>query len=57
MDGVNVIKIGRKNLTSVIGISSTSVSGIIPAGATSGPILVQNPLGSHYLPMIFTLTP
>jgi hypothetical protein len=57
MDGVNAIKIGRKNLTSVTGISSTSVSGVIPAGATTGPILVSNSLGSHFDASGFTVTP
>ena len=57
MNGVDVIKIGRKNLTSVTGIDSTSVSGVIPVGATSGPILVSNSLGSHFVASGFAVTP
>jgi len=57
MDGVDTIKIGRKNLTSVTGVSSTSVTGVIPAGATTGPIFVSNSLGSHFLASGFTVTP
>ena len=57
MDGVDVIKIGRKALTSITGISSISVSGVIPAGATTGPIFVSNSLGSHFVAGGFTVTP
>jgi hypothetical protein len=57
MDGVDTIRIGRKNLTSVTGISSTSVSGVIPVGATTGPIFVSNSLGSHFDASGFTVTP
>ena len=57
MDGVDVIKIGRRVLTSITGISSTSVSGVIPSGATTGPILVSNALGSHFVATGFTVTP
>jgi hypothetical protein len=57
MDGVDVIKIGRKVLTSITGISSISVSGVIPAGATTGPIFVSNSLGSHFVASGFTVTP
>jgi hypothetical protein len=57
MDGVDVIKIGRKVLTSITGISSISVSGVIPAGATTGPIFVSNSLGSHFVAGGFTVTP
>jgi uncharacterized repeat protein (TIGR02543 family) len=57
MNGVDVIKIGRRNLTSVTGVSETSVTGVIPAGASSGPIFVSNSLGSHFFPSGFTVTP
>ncbi len=57
MNGVDVIKIGRKALTSITGISSTSVSGVIPAGATTGPIFVSNSLGSDFNSIGFTVTP
>ena len=56
MNGVDVIKIGRKLLTSITGESSTSVSGVIPAGASSGPIFVSNSLGSHFVAVGFTIT-
>jgi hypothetical protein len=55
MNGVDVIKIGRRNLTSVTGTSATSVTGVIPAGASSGPIFVSNSLGSHFFPSGFTV--
>jgi hypothetical protein len=57
MNGVDVIKIGRKALTSITGLSSTSVSGVIPAGATTGPIFVSNSLGSDFNSIGFTVTP
>jgi hypothetical protein len=57
MNGVDVIKIGRKVLTSITGISSTSVTGVIPVGATTGPILVSNSLGSHFDASGFAVTP
>ena len=56
MNGVDVIKIGRKVLTLITGISETSVTGEIPVGATTGPILVSNALGSHFLASGFTVT-
>jgi hypothetical protein len=56
MTGVDVIKIGRKNLTSVIVIDATTVTGVIPAGATSGPIFVSNSAGSDFNPGGFTVT-
>jgi len=55
MNGVDVIKIGRRNLTSITGVSETSVTGVIPAGASSGPIFVSNSLGSHFFPSGFTV--
>jgi hypothetical protein len=55
MNGVDVIKIGRRNLTSVTGVSETSVTGVIPAEASSGPIFVSNSLGSHFFPSGFTV--
>jgi hypothetical protein len=57
MDGVDVIKIGRRNLTSVTGINSTSVRGVIPEGAVTGPILVSNSMGSHFVASGFAVTP
>jgi hypothetical protein len=57
MTGVDVIKIGRKNLTSVTVIDATTVTGVIPAGATTGPIFVSNSAGSDFNPGGFTVTP
>ena len=56
MNGVDVIKIGRKVLTLITGINETSVTGVIPVGATTGPILVSNALGSHFLASGFAVT-
>jgi hypothetical protein len=56
MTGVDVIKIGRKNLTSVTVIDATSVTGVIPAGASTGPIFVSNSAGSDFNPGGFTVT-
>lgn len=56
-DGVNVIKIGRKDLTSVTGVNSTTVTGVIPVGAASGPILMSNSAGSDFNSGGFTVTP
>ncbi len=57
MDGVNVIKIGILDLTSITGISSTSVSGVIPVGATTGPIFVSNSIAPDVYFSGFTVTP
>jgi hypothetical protein len=56
-DGVNVIKIGRKDLTSVTGVNSTTVTGVIPAGAATGPIYLANSAGSDFNSGGFTVTP
>jgi hypothetical protein len=56
MTGVDVIKIGRRNLTSVTVIDATTVTGVIPAGATTGPIFVSNSAGSDFNPGGFTVT-
>jgi hypothetical protein len=55
-DGVNVIKIGRKDLTSVTGVNSTTVTGVIPAGAATGPILMSNSAGQDFNAGGFTVT-
>jgi hypothetical protein len=55
-DGVDTVKIGLENLTSITGVTSTSVTGTIPAGATSGPIFVSNSLGGGVLFSGFTVT-
>jgi hypothetical protein len=55
-DGVNVIKIGRKDLTSVTGVNSTTVTGVIPAGAATGPIYMANSAGSDFNAGGFTVT-
>jgi hypothetical protein len=55
-DGVNVIKIGRKDLTSVTGVNSTTVTGVIPAGAATGPIFMANSAGSDFNAGGFTVT-
>ena len=57
LDGVNAVRIGRKALTSVTGVSSTSVTAVIPAGATSGPLVVANSFGSDFSASSFTVTP
>jgi hypothetical protein len=56
-DGVNVIKIGRKDLTSVTGVNSTTVTGVIPVGAATGPIYMANSAGSDFNAGGFTVTP
>ena len=55
-DGVNVIKIGRKDLTSITGVNSTTVTGVIPAGAATGPIFMANSAGSDFNAGGFTVT-
>ena len=55
-DGVNVIKIGRKDLTSVTGVNSTTVTGVIPVGAATGPIYMANSAGSDFNAGGFTVT-
>jgi hypothetical protein len=57
LDGVTSVKIGRRALTSVTGVSSTSLTGVIPAGATSGPLVVTNSFGSDFSSSIFTVNP
>lgn len=56
-NGVDSLKIGRKSLTNITGVSSTSVTGVIPADATSGPIFVGNSYGRDFLVSGFTVTP
>jgi hypothetical protein len=56
MTGVDVIKIGRRNLTSVNVIDATTVTGVIPVGAATGPIFVSNSAGSDFNPGGFTVT-
>ena len=56
-NGVDVIKIGRKILTSITVINSTTVTGVIPAGASTGPILISNADGPGVLESGFTVTP
>jgi mucin-19 len=56
LNGVDTVRIGLKNLTSIVGISPTSVTGVIPAGASSGPIFVSNSLGGGVLFSGFTVT-
>ena len=56
-NGVDVIKIGRKDLTSVTGVNSTTVTGVIPVGAATGPILMSNSAGSDFNSIGFTVTP
>ena len=57
LNGVDVIKIGRRLLTSITGISSTSMTAVIPSGATTGPIMVSNSFGGDFSPSGFTVTP
>jgi hypothetical protein len=56
-DGVDVIKVGRKVLTSITGVNSTTVTGVIPGGSSSGPIYVANSIGSDFNATGFTVTP
>jgi hypothetical protein len=57
LDGVTSVKIGRRALASVTGVSSTSVTAVIPAGATSGPLVVTNSFGSDFSSSNFTVNP
>ena len=57
LNGVDVIKIGRRLLTSITGVSSTSMTAVIPSGATTGPIMVSNSFGGDFSPSGFTVTP
>jgi hypothetical protein len=56
-DGVTSVKIGRKLLTSVTGINSTTLTAVVPAGTSSGPIVVTNEFGSDFSDTNFTVTP
>lgn len=56
-DGVTSVKIGRKVLTSVTGVNSTTLTAVIPSGTTSGPIVVTNEFGSDFSDSNFTVTP
>lgn len=57
LDGVTSVKIGRRAMTSVTGISSTQVTAVIPAGATTAPIVVTNEFGSDFSASNFEVTP
>ena len=56
-DGVNSVKIGRKVLTSVTGVSSTQVTAVIPSGAATGPLYLANSIGADVTATSFTVTP
>lgn len=56
LDGVTSVKIGRKALITVNGVNSTTLTAVIPAGATSGPIVVTNEFGSDFSDTNFTVT-
>lgn len=56
-NGVDIIKVGRKVLTSITGINSTTVSGVIPGGSLTGPIYIANSIGSDFNAVGFTVTP
>jgi len=55
-DGVTSVKIGRKALITVNGVDSTTLTAVIPAGTTSGPIVVTNEYGSDFSDSNFTVT-
>jgi hypothetical protein len=55
-DGVTSVKIGRKALITVNGVNSTTLTAVIPAGTTSGPIVVTNEYGSDFSDSNFTVT-
>jgi hypothetical protein len=55
-DGVTSVKIGRKALITVSGVNSTTLTAVIPAGTTSGPIVVTNEYGSDFSDSNFTVT-
>lgn len=55
-NGVDVIKIGRKILTSIAVVNSTTVTGVIPAGAATGPIMISNADGFDFVDPGFTVT-
>lgn len=57
LNGVSSVRIGRRALTSVTGVDSTSVTAVIPAGATTGPIVLSNSFGSDFIASGFTVTP
>ena len=56
LDGVTSVKIGRKALITVNGVNSTTLTAVIPAGTTSGPIVVTNEFGSDFSDSNFTVT-
>jgi hypothetical protein len=56
LNGVTDVKLNFVDMTSVTGVSATSVTAVVPAGAGSGPIYIENSFGSDFNFAGFTVT-
>lgn len=56
LNGVTIVQLTFVDLATITGVSSTSMTAVVPAGATSGPIYVENTYGSDFNFTGFTVT-
>ena len=56
LNGVTIVQLTFVDLVTITGVSSTSMTAVVPAGATSGPIYVENTYGSDFNFTGFTVT-
>ena len=57
LNGVTVVRLNFEDMTSVTGVSPTSVTAVVQSGATSGPIYIENSYGADFNFAGFTVTP
>ena len=57
LNGVTVVRLNFEDMTSVTGVSPTSVTAVVQSGATSGPIYIENSYGADFNFDGFTVTP
>ena len=57
LNGVTVVRLNFEDMTSVTGVSPTSVTAVVQSAATSGPIYIENSYGADFNFAGFTVTP
>ena len=57
LNGVTVVRLNFEDMTSVTGVSPTSVTAVVQSGATSGPVYIENSYGADFNFAGFTVTP
>jgi hypothetical protein len=56
LNGVTVVRLNFEDMTSVTGVSPTSVTAVVQSGATTGPIYIENSYGADFNFDGFTVT-